>query len=558
MRKRVFFGAVATAVAAFCVFFMFRFNLNGKNRPLKTVYKDYFLVGNILSPDMDKSRKFDFTAEQFNVITAENAMKPEALQKEKGVFTFEKADSLVNAVLDSGMVMHGHTLVWRQQTPQWMNFEGISREEAIENLTTHIRSVAGHFKGRVISWDVVNEAVSDNPQNPEDWRGSLSESPWLKAIGPQYIEIAFLAAREADGEARLYYNDYNLDNPKKARAVAAMAAELNEKNPNAGGRPLIDGVGMQGHYRLGTSPENVEKSINLFKSLNIEISVSELDVQAGADGKISESQLAEQGLLYAQLFDVYKKHAPAITRVTFWGLDDGSSWRRDSSPTLFNKDLTPKPAFFAVLDSEKYIKENNVSTLKEVKETQALYGTPAMNAKDVDPLWGESPEIPVNQYLMAWQGAQGTARALWDEKYLYVLITVSNAALNKDAQAPHEHDSVEVFLDEKNDKKSYFEADDRQFRVNFAGEASFNPEEAGAMFESAAWSYENAYTVVMKIPFKFISPKSGTSVGFDAQVNGASKTGGRESVAVWNDLSGESYQNTSGYGVLNLIKRAER
>ncbi|GHV87855.1 hypothetical protein AGMMS50267_02150 [Spirochaetia bacterium] len=520
-----------------------------KISPLKSAYAKQFLVGNIVSGANLEGQRFELIKRHYSIATAENAMKPSSLQREKGVFTFEAADAMVDTVLEAGLKMHGHTLAWHQQSPDWMNYEGIPREEALENLVTHTKTVAEHYKGRVISWDVLNEAINDNPPNPTDWKSSLRETPWLRALGPDYVELVFKAAREADPAARLYYNDYNLDNQNKAQAVYAMVKELNEKNPDVGGRPLIDGVGMQGHYRVNTSPDFVEQSLKRFVSLGVEVSITELDVQAGADSTLTERQAIEQGIAYAQLFRVFKKYASHIGRVTIWGLDDGTSWRSATNPTLFDEALKAKPAFYAALDPDKFAKENKALPVKEAKQAEAWYGTPAAA------LWNTIPAIPIDQYLMAWQGASGTAKVLWDEQNLYVLVEVRGAELNKTSRNAHEQDSVEVFVDENNSKTTWFENGDGQYRVNFDNEATFNQTTIAEGFTSAATVSEKSYTVEMKIPFKTITPKNNTRIGFDVQINGASAQGIRQSVAVWNDTSGNSFQDTSGYGVLKLVKK---
>jgi len=250
---------------------------------LKDAYSDYFLMGNIISPrDLDTER-FLTLQKHFNIVTAENHMKPDFLQREKGVFTFEAVSNMVDAALEAGMKMHGHTLAWHAQSPGWMNYDGISRNEAIENMVNHVQTVVSHFKGRIISWDVLNEAFIDDPPNPHDWRASLRQTPWLRAIGPEYIEILFRTARESDPDAVLYYNDYAMDNQKKSLAVYNMIKELNEANMVLEGKPLIDAIGMQGHYRITTNIDNVAASLERFSSLGIEISITELDVLAGAN-----------------------------------------------------------------------------------------------------------------------------------------------------------------------------------------------------------------------------------------------------------------------------------
>src|SRR5690606_8515953 len=171
----------------------------------------------------------------FNSITAENIMKMAYLQPAPGRFTFEHADGLVDYAREHGMLAHGHTLVWHRQAPRWMNrYEG-SRDDFIELLRTHVATVAAHFAGRLESWDVVNEAFDDG--DPPDWRRTI----WWENIGPEYVEIAFRAARAADPHAALYYNDYNISGahgPAKLDRVLVMVDDF-----LARGVP-IDGVGF--------------------------------------------------------------------------------------------------------------------------------------------------------------------------------------------------------------------------------------------------------------------------------------------------------------------------
>jgi len=524
---------------------------------LKERYRPFFLVGNVMSPRDLGTPRFELLKKHFAILTAENAMKPLYLQREKGVFTFDEADKLVDAALEAGLKVHGHTLAWHQQSPEWINREGIDREEAIENLVNHARTVAGHFRGRVVSWDVLNEAINDNP-NPQDWRSALRRVPWYNAIGEDYIAIVFRAAREADPDAKLYYNDYNMDNPNKAMAVYNMVKEINEKNPNVRGRPLIDGVGMQGHYRVGVKLDNVAASLQRFASLGVEVSITELDVQAGAGSRLTAEQALEQGAVYARLFALFRENAKVLGRVTIWGLDDGTSWRSMTSPTLFDRDLKEKPAFFGALDPAVFLAQNEgrlaVAVKKDPLQAQARYGSPPLDAED--PLWRTAPEIPINQYLMAWQGASGTGRVLWDEQALYVLIIVNDSELNKMNPAPHEQDSIEIFIDEGNHKAGYMQNDDGQYRVNFENEQSFNPPPIAEGFESRAFISVSgkAYAVTAKIPWKTIKPQDGAVIGFDLQINGASSRGMRQSVAVWNDTTGDAWQDPSLYGLLRLVK----
>ncbi|ACL76656.1 endo-1,4-beta-xylanase [Ruminiclostridium cellulolyticum] len=531
---------------------------------IKNVYKKDFLIGNAIAAEDMEGVRLDLLKKHFNVMTAGNAMKPDALQPTKGNFTFADADKLVDKVLAEGFEMHGHTLVWHQQSPAWLNTKvdasgnavPLSREEALTNLKTHIKTVVEHYGNKVISWDVVNEGMNDNPSNPEDWRGALRQSPWYQAIGPDYMEQAFLAAREVldahpDWDVKLYYNDYNDDNQNKSKAIYYMVKELNEKYAKTHpGKLLIDGVGMQAHYNMSTNPSNVELSLERFISLGVEVSITELDVQAGSDFKLTDEIANAQGYLYAQLFDIYKKHAANISRITIWGLDDGTSWRSSTNPLPFDKNLQAKPAFFGTVDPAKFMNEHQPQTPKNAKYTTARYGTPVIDGT-VDSVWSKAQDIPINQYQMAWQGATGTAKALWDDKNLYVLVQVSDSELDKKSVNTYEQDSVEVFIDENNGKTTFYQDDDGQYRVNYDNETSFNPESISTGFKSATKVSGTSYTVEIKIPLKSVTPSNNLKIGFDVQINDA-KDGSRKSVATWNDTTGNGYQDTSVYGVLTL------
>lgn len=532
-------------------------------KPIKDVYKSDFLIGNAISAGELKGVRSELLKQHFNVATAENAMKPGSLQATKGEFTFEGADEVVDGAIAAGLRMYGHVLVWHQQSPDWMNTKPdaagilvpLGREEALGHMKTHIKTVVEHFGDKVIGWDVVNEAMNDNPSNPSDWKAALRQSNWYKSIGEDYVEQAFLAAREVldahpDWDIKLYYNDYNDDNQNKAEAIYQMVKEINARYAKShSGKLLIDGIGMQGHYGLGTKADNVKKSLEKFISLGVEVSVSEFDIRAGSNSVLSEKDAKAQGYLYAQLFALYKEYAKHIARVTFWGLNDATSWRAAENPLAFDKDLQAKPAYYGIIDPVKFMKDH-APEVKIAKKSTARFGTPTIDGT-VDAVWNGAAEIPVNQYQMAWQGATGAAKALWDNENLYVLVQVGDAQLDKASANAWEEDSVEIFLDQNNAKSASYQEDDGQYRVNFDNETSFNPGSIADGFKSATKVSRTNYTVEVKIPLKTIKPADGTKLGFDVQVNDG-KDGARQSVAAWNDTTGNGYQDTSVYGVLML------
>jgi GH35 family endo-1,4-beta-xylanase len=348
---------------------------------LAKTYEDNFLFGNVLEPSQLKTKTTDMYKSYYNAVTLENAMKPISLSNAKGVYNFSNADSVVAWAQENGVKVHGHTLVWHSQSPDWVykNTDGtpLTRSEARQNLKDYIDKVASHFAGKVISWDVVNEALDGGSLPITDWKNVARKSPWYTAYangadtangesGADFIYDAFVYARQADPNATLYYNDYNETDAWKREAIAQMAEDLNAKwltdsrntDPS---RKLIEGVGMQSHYNnISPTPSQVEASIQRFIQAGVMISVSELDVGYGRYNgpkypTLTLEQEIEQAIYYARLFEIYKAYDAHIERVTVWGMADTLSWRSENSPVLFNGMFAPKQAYYAVLDPGGYL-----------------------------------------------------------------------------------------------------------------------------------------------------------------------------------------------------------
>ena len=337
---------------------------------LKDVYKDYFLIGNIINGRYIKGEYLELLTTHFNIMTAENQMKPDQLapREKGGQYNFRYADDLVNVMQKYGIAFHGHTLVWHKQTHAWMTAG--TPEQVRENLVNHINTVMAHYKGKVISWDVVNEAVKEQI-NPGDqnlsWKTQLREdSGWFKALGADFIELAFRTARAADPDADLQYIDYNLDNQRKAQITANMVKDINDRYRAEGNsRNLIDTIGMQAHYGTYTDANNVRASIKRFIDIGVKIAISELDVEVkvttgnfgvGKNTAMLDIDQRIQALTYAQLFNVFKENKEHITRVTMWDFDDEFSWKSMGNPCLWDAELKPKQAFWAVVDPNKTLR----------------------------------------------------------------------------------------------------------------------------------------------------------------------------------------------------------
>lgn len=515
---------------------------------LHEAYQDDFLIGTIYTKDSQGGADKDLTLHHFNAITPENIMKPEYMQPDENRFFYDETDAMIEFASDNNLQLIGHTLVWHQQTGDWLG-QNVGKEQAIEQLRAHIMGVAGKYKGSIAAWDVVNEAIVDDMSLPADgdWTKCLRQTQWLKSIGPEYIALAFGFAREADPHARLYYNDYNLNVKAKAEVVAAMVSDLRNQ-----GVP-IDGIGMQGHYNTDTTAKSVESSLELFSKLGVEISITELDVSvsnADATGLTQEQEIS-QALVYARLFNVFKAYKDVIARVTFWGYVDNKSWRNDRFPCLFNADYSPKQAAYAVLDPDKYLSLYDTGEKVAVKMATAMYGTPAIDG-EVDDIWASARLFSVNTPTMAWEGAKGKVRMLWDESFIYVLFTVQDDVLNMQSDNAHEHDSVEVFLDQNNGKADTFEADDGHYRVNYAGDASLGSVPDIPGFKSAVKLTEGGYLVEMAIPL--LTPAEGGMImGFDAQVNDSDASGALVSIMKFNSPANNSHQSPELWGSLILV-----
>ncbi|GHV41189.1 hypothetical protein FACS189490_07620 [Clostridia bacterium] len=473
-------------------------------------------------------------------------MKPEGVSRSKGEYNFAGADVIVDGALSLGLAVHAHVMVWHQQTPAWLN-TNVTPEKAEENMITHIKTVGEHFAGKVISWDVVNEAIADGAKNTDDWHDSLRQSPWLSTVGRDYIDKAFLAARAADPAAMLYYNDYNLDNAAKADAVYTMVKDINERYPNVGGRPLVDGIGMQGHYNINTRPADVERSIEKFVSLGVEVSITELDVNAMT--ALTPETEAKQAALYAKLFNVFLKYADNIARVTFWGIDDASSWRAQGSPLIFNGDLSPKEAFFAVASPDAY--DVTIETVKKkftaIKINESERSTPIIDGEE-DVSYDGDTAFETSVAQAAWETARATVKTLYDQKGLYVFADVTDLYIDKTSKNAYEQDSVEVFVDESTEDGVAYTTLDGQYRVNYDNEASFDHGNENG-FVSAAKLTDKGYSVEMFIPWK--SQNVPKSIGFDVTVNDA-YAGMRIGVMAANDATGTGYSDLSVLGTLEL------
>jgi endo-1,4-beta-xylanase len=354
---------------------MTRPSMNAQVSPaLKDVLRDSFLIGAALNRAQIAGQDpaaLEIVRRHFSAISPENVLKWDVVHPEPERFDFEPVDRYVALGQALGAFIVGHVLVWHQQTPAWV-FEGaagspLDRNTLLARMRSHIQAVVGRYRGKVHGWDVVNEALEDD--------GAWRQSPWYDTLGEDYVARAFELAREADPDAQLYYNDYNLWKPAKRDAAVRLMASLR-------GRGIrVDGVGEQGHWLLDDpSAEMIEAMIVELEKLGLKTMITELDVDPlprpeGLDGAdvskgveftktldpyadgLPDAVQKRLARRYADVFGVLVKHRGAVGRVTFWGVTDADTWLNDwpvrgrtNHPLLWNRQGRPTPAFDAVIE----------------------------------------------------------------------------------------------------------------------------------------------------------------------------------------------------------------
>jgi endo-1,4-beta-xylanase len=264
---------------------------------------------------------------EFTSVTPENEMKWDATEPTRGTFTFGTADQIVNHALGQGMDVRGHTLVWHQQLPSWVS--GLSATDLRTAMNSHINGLASHYRGKIHSWDVVNEAFQDGGS------GARRSSPFQDKLGDGYIEEAFRTARAADPAAKLCYNDYNTDGVNaKSNAVYNMVKDF-----KARGVP-IDCVGFQSHFNSASPvPSDYRANLQRFADLGVDVQITELDIEGSGTAQADSYANVVRACLAVS----------RCTGITVWGITDKYSWRSGGTPLLFDGNYGKKPAYDAVL-----------------------------------------------------------------------------------------------------------------------------------------------------------------------------------------------------------------
>ncbi|GAA4321721.1 endo-1,4-beta-xylanase [Flaviaesturariibacter amylovorans] len=335
----------------------------GGNVPaLKKVYAEYFPMGVAVSPRALKTDEAALITKHFSSMTPENAMKMGPIHPKEHEYFWKDADSIAAFAARTGMKLRGHTLVWHHQTPDWMFTDSkgdtVGRTVLLQRLKEHIFAVAGRYKGKVYAWDVANEVISDRRDE------YLRRSPWLRIIGPDFIDSAFTWAHQADPAAQLFYNDYNEISPVKREKIFRLVKGLKDR-----GIP-IHGLGLQAHWAVNEPGRGqLDSTLQRFAQLGVNLQITELDISVypkehdararpaeDSNTAFSAAREQQQREVYGMTFELFRKYRHVITGVTFWNISDRHSWLDDfpvqgrkDYPLLFDAQLQPKKAFSDVI-----------------------------------------------------------------------------------------------------------------------------------------------------------------------------------------------------------------
>ncbi len=327
-------------------------------RGIKDYYIDYFRIGTAVSP-MSLKAYGELIKEEFNSITCENEMKFGVIHPREDAYHFEDADRMADYARENKLAMRGHTLVWHNQTSDWLftdkDGETATKELVYERLDRHMEKIMNRYQDVIDVWDVVNEAIEDHGTE------LLRQSQWLEICGEEFIATAFRMAHRYAPNARLFYNDYNAFVPAKRDKIIQLVKGLQAK-----GVP-IHGIGLQGHLNIYTpSIETIKESLEQYSALGLEIHITELDVSVFRfEDKTNleypdEALIEKQNDYYEALFKTFKSFESTITSVTFWGVSDAYSWLnyfpvrdRKNWPLLFDRNGEPKECYQRIIGQGK-------------------------------------------------------------------------------------------------------------------------------------------------------------------------------------------------------------
>ncbi|QOS77886.1 endo-1,4-beta-xylanase [Paenibacillus sp. JNUCC31] len=515
-----------------------------------------------LDPEDQHSR---LLTKHFNSITAGNFMKMDAMQPQEGQFVWSEADRLVNFAEANDMEIRGHTLLWHSQVPDWFFTDPndaskpATREQLLARMKTHIQTIVTRYKGKVHTWDVVNEVISDGG----GLRNQASGSKWRDIIGDvdgdgddsDYIELAFRYAREADPDAVLVINDYGLEgSASKLNDMVKLVEKLLAK-----GTP-IDAVGFQMHVSMyGPDVKLIREAFNKVAALGVNVQVTELDVSIYSNSSeqempVTDELMLQQAYRYRELFDLFDELGKrgVMDSVTVWGLADDGTWLdnhpvkgRKDAPLLFDRKLKAKPAYWALVDPATLPIYRN--------EWTALKASPSFPDRkgQEDVLWGAVKGIDINHLAEGTSEVTGEARMLWDTKKMNLRVEVKDTTHRKG-------DQVQVFLAEDTKDTGAAASGDvslaeKKHPSPANGQYTFKREGSKGKDKNvySVQETKTGYVVYASLPLSVALLTEGQVLSLDYRITDE-YAAGQTATIVWNDISNQQPDKPVNRGKLKL------
>jgi endo-1,4-beta-xylanase len=534
----------------------------------------------------------EIVGREFNMFTPEHEAKWCMISAQRDLYNFSKFDELVDFAEENDMVIHGHALIWHSCSPNWVENADLSREEAIEVLREHITTVVERYKGRILYWDVVNEAFDGD---------DLRDTAWLRMIGEDYIELAFQFAHEADPDALLLYNDYGAEDMNaKSNAIYAMAQDFIERDI-----PL-HGIGMQSHMTLGRiNFSSIAENIQRLGELGLEVQLTEVDIRY--PGESDDETLQQQASDYYHLMETCLD-SEACTAFIVWGVTDKLTWLRGDSlgfylnttvePLLFDDDYQPKPAYFALMDF--LARRVGATSILSDSQIAAILGDESIDTELPEPTksdpnqlspdsvpglayyapvgvtimldgdlsdWENVPRVTVDSGNMipANHDTSFEFAVAVDDINLYYMANVTDSTLvfgQYSTSNWYREDSIEFYLNTTGDlSASSYGPGIVQIGIMLANIAeSEEPLIGGDNSDSIPVSFvvvttEAGYVVEASVPLVTdeweITPEHMGVLGFQTHLNGSSDDD-RDTKLIWSaaDTQDQSYNNPSLFGQL--------
>ncbi|MDE3722242.1 endo-1,4-beta-xylanase [Nocardiopsis sp. N85] len=294
-----------------------------------------------VNPLVNDRRYRNVIEDHYTSVTAENTMKWQHVQPERGEYDWSGPDTLVDFATARDLNVRGHTMLWHNQQPAWLSQGDWDADTLREVVHDHVTTVMDRYEGRVTSWDVINEPLEDHGPN-------MRENLWYDVLGPDYIAQTLYSAHAADPEARLYINEFGIERAgPKADALHALVTDLVDR-----GVPL-HGVGFQGHFVHGNVPDDLADQMRRYTDLGLEVTISEVDVRIPEP--VTAEDLAEQRREYHDIL-VACLEVDGCVNVTVWGVTDAHSWIPEWFPGYtaalpFDDSYRPKPALAGMVEA---------------------------------------------------------------------------------------------------------------------------------------------------------------------------------------------------------------